>query len=219
MQEVCGLFFPEMDAQLGPQVSVGPTFAGKGTFQFRKFAVALPYIRDFSHAVDIGAHVGTWSWPLSRMFSKVSAFEPLRAHWDCFHKNVPSTEDCEVVLHHCALGDREGRSKMVFNAKASSLSRVSASKGTEPVEVRCLDSFQFSDVEFIKIDTEGFEAAVVRGGADTINRCHPVMIVEQKPNNAEQHGFTQHEAIQLLAEWGAQVVMGIGGDVIMRWKK
>ena len=48
------------------------------------------------------------------------------------------------------------------------------------VEVRTLDSFEFSDVSMIKIDVEGHEEAVVAGAAETIRRCRPSLIIESE---------------------------------------
>ncbi|HEV2927277.1 MAG TPA: FkbM family methyltransferase, partial [Propionibacteriaceae bacterium] len=44
--------------------------------------------------------------------------------------------------------------------------------------VRTLDSFDFRDVALLKIDVEGMEQAVIRGGLDTIARSRPVIYAE-----------------------------------------
>src|SRR6266568_3035020 len=48
------------------------------------------------------------------------------------------------------------------------------------VEVRTLDSFEFSDVAMIKIDVEGHEEAVVAGAEETIRRCRPSLLIESE---------------------------------------
>jgi FkbM family methyltransferase len=217
LQQVRGIWFPDEDAQLGPQVAVGPTIAGKGTFQLRKLWGAINYIGDLRHAVDVGGHVGSWSWPLSRMFANVTSFEPLEIHRECYRLNVPGDEYCKVTLHDCGLGEKRADMKMNVKKISSSTSYISAN-GDEPVRIETLDSFDLTDVDFIKIDTEGFEAAVVKGGEQTIRRWKPVMIVEQKPNNAERQGYRQREAVEMLQAWGATEVRNLGNDITMVWK-
>ena len=46
------------------------------------------------------------------------------------------------------------------------------------VEMRTLDSYGFTDVRILKIDTEGTEMEVIEGGRETILRDRPALIVE-----------------------------------------
>jgi hypothetical protein len=50
--------------------------------------------------------------------------------------------------------------------------------GSYEVPVRSLDSYDFENVGFIKIDVEGFEEAVLWGGIETITRDKPIMYIE-----------------------------------------
>jgi hypothetical protein len=46
------------------------------------------------------------------------------------------------------------------------------------VPIRTLDSYEFDNVGLIKIDVEGFEEKVLRGGVKTIARCKPILYIE-----------------------------------------
>jgi hypothetical protein len=48
----------------------------------------------------------------------------------------------------------------------------------ETVDIQSLDSFQLKNVDFIKVDVEGFEADVLEGAEETIKRCKPLILVE-----------------------------------------
>jgi hypothetical protein len=52
------------------------------------------------------------------------------------------------------------------------------------VPVRRLDSFEFDRVRLIKIDVEGHELAVLRGGEALLERDHPVLVVELDSRNS-----------------------------------
>ncbi len=80
-----------------------------------------------------------------------------------------------------------------------------------------LDSFELKDVDFIKIDTEGYELYVVKGAEETIKRCKPTMIVEQKGHGMKYFGFGKEEGVELLESWGMKRVANMSGDIIMVW--
>ena len=43
-----------------------------------------------------------------------------------------------------------------------------------------LDSFGFKRVDFIKIDVEGYELEVLKGGEYTITSCKPIIFIRNK---------------------------------------
>ena len=72
-------------------------------------------------------------------------------------------------------------------------------------------------VDFMKIDVEGFEAKVLAGAQALIKRDKPVIVIEQKPGNAERYGFKQKDALTMLKSWGATEVAEMSGDHILKW--
>jgi hypothetical protein len=80
------------------------------------------------------------------------------------------------------------------------------SAGNEPrtVPVFTLDSFDFENVDYIKIDVEGFEKKVLLGGARTIERCNPVIVIEQ--NHVVLEGEEQYSAKEYLEGIGYRSV-------------
>ena len=91
-KQVRGIWLPETEEHLIPHIERGPEFAGAGTYQLHKFQAAFPYIKNFRHAVDIGAHVGLWSRILARCFTRLTAFEPIENHRACLSKKRSSGE-------------------------------------------------------------------------------------------------------------------------------
>ena len=54
------------------------------------------------------------------------------------------------------------------------------------IEIVRLDDENLQDVSFIKIDVEGNEEAVLRGGAHTIERDHPLLLIEIEQRHLEK---------------------------------
>jgi FkbM family methyltransferase len=197
-------------------------FDGLPTFQFRKLAKAFPLIPNFRHAVDIGAHVGTWSRVLAACFRKVTAFEPMAPFRECFERNIKPEDRHRVTLHPCALGTEVGEVRMAYKPRNSGITHIrtgDAVDGDPIVQIRRLDDFGLTEVDFIKTDTEGFEYNVILGGEQTIKRCRPTMIVEQKPSTPGRYGFAVTQAVELLQTWGATLEFEWSGDYCLRWKK
>ena len=73
------------------------------------------------------------------------------------------------------------------------------------VESRTIDSYEFTDVDFIKIDTEGYTMEPLRGMEETLKRCHPIIQLERSndDNNVkETHKFLQGLGYNLIKTMG-----------------
>ncbi len=104
---------------------------------------------------------------------------------------------------------------MKINSAISCKSRID--KGIGDIPLHTLDSYRFTDVDFIKIDTEGFERNVVKGAERTIKEYRPTLIVEQKGHGATYYGYRKEEALEVLESWGMKRAMEIAGDWVMVW--
>lgn len=212
MKQIKGIWFPDGDTHFAAQLAAGPLVDGKGTYQFAKYQAALKYAKDRGHAVDIGAHVGLWSRVMAMDFDRVTAFEPLAAHRECFIENV---EHSNVALVPCALGDQAGT--VNIHMPADNTGHAHVLDAGEACNLETLDSQSLPFIDLLKIDVEGFERAVVMGGERTIRDMRPVIVIEQKPNNAERYGQGRWDAVKLLKSWGAREAEVIKGDHIMVW--
>lgn len=216
-QQYKGLWLPDREEYLKRDIDVSPFFAGAGTIQWKKYAASIPHIKQFRHAIDIGANCGIWTRVMARCFPLVSCFEPNPECHESFWLNNPQDDPRSAVeLFTCALGHEPGTVTLNTRLDSTGFTRADPA-GDLAVPVRTLDSLDLSEVDFIKIDVEGWEHYVVRGAVETIQRWRPTMIIEQKPNNAERHGLKQFGAVRLLEKWGAKQVAEISGDIIMKF--
>jgi FkbM family methyltransferase len=184
---------------------------GRNAYQAKKQVAALTLCKSFRTAVDVGAHVGLWSFNLAHRFRVVHGFEPITTHRECFAKNVDMPN---VHLHPFALGEHSTTVGMYTAPTSSGDSYV---MGTGNIEMRRLDEFDLQDVDFIKLDTEGYELYALRGGEETLKRCKPVICVEQKPGKAQQFGLKETGAVTYLQRLGAQLRLTMSGDFFLSW--
>lgn len=184
---------------------------GRLRYQGKKQDLAVSFCQKKRIAVDVGGHIGLWSYYLAQQFEMVHAFEPVADHRECFAMNVRATN---LILYPCALGDREGSIAMHTSQGSSGDSWV---RGDGDIPMHRLDSYGFHDVDLIKIDCEGAELPVLRGAEEILRRCHPVVIVEQKPGHAQRFGFGETEAVDYLQSLGATLKARKAGDFILAW--
>jgi FkbM family methyltransferase len=184
---------------------------GRSAYQGRKQEMLLKHCPMDRRRVfiDVGAHVGTWAFNFAHWFKQLEAFEPVTEHRECFALNVTAPN---VALHPYALGERPGRVAIRVDPFSTGGSFV---QGKGDVEMRTLDSFNFNDVDCIKLDNEGFEEFALRGALDTIERCSPTICVEQKRDFPVKFGLKPMGAVKLLIGVGYKVVGEISGDYVM----
>jgi len=184
---------------------------GRLTYQYPLYQQGLIRCRTRGVAVDVGAHVGLFSFWMVRDFTQVVAFEPVERHRACWMVNVPHRP--QDVLHACALGAREGGVALQAVTPTSSGSTYVAGPG--PIPLRTLDSFALPAIDLLKIDTEGCELEVVKGGRETLQRCRPTCIVEQRPKQVARFKHRPVEAIRYLERLGAAVAWTDRRDYVL----
>lgn len=139
-------------------------------------------------ALDIGAHVGTWTTALAANFATVHAFEPNPEVYFIMCANVALQGlQSKVIPHRTGLSDREGIAEYLCRGGDGGgngieplgvRDRAFTEADKVPIRVKSLDSYLFPRVDFIKIDVEGHELSVLRGATETLARCKPVIAFE-----------------------------------------
>lgn len=186
------------------------------SYQANKFNAVIKRIPPDrrKRAIDIGAHCGLWTTQMGRFFSAVECFEPVPVHIQCWKKNIGWKLSCH--LHEVALGEKQGEAVIKYIEGMSGRSRIDP-KGDIHCPVKRLDDYQFQDVDFIKVDVEGYELFALRGGEQTILEHKPLIIVEQKPQHGGDYGLSATAAVDYLIGLGMKMDEEIVGDFIMVW--
>lgn len=216
LKKVFGIWLPDGDTHFADHLEKGPEYRGAGTYQFNKIQMALnvcPKDRRGT-AVDVGAHVGFWSRVLADNFQRVLAFEPVLDLAECFERNLSGVKNVRLVKS--AVSAQSG-SIRIQKCEGNSGNACVAVTGGFSVSATRLDDLGFTELDFLKIDVEGWELSVLQGAEQVIRKFCPVIVVEQKPDNAERYGVDRFAARDLLISWGAKQLWEKSGDYCFGW--
>jgi len=85
------------------------------------------------------------------------------------------------------------------------------------VEVKTLDSYNFKDVDIIKVDTEGYEFPVVMGAEQTIVTQRPIVQLEMVDGQPERFGFSCQQIYDWFLSREFIITLSDGTDVGTKW--
>lgn len=127
--------------------------------------------------IDIGANIGLFSILLSDNIENTGTIciEPSLFTANILKQNVQNVPNAEV--YNCAISNFDGVG-YIQNYGGHQTYRLNKNTGSEKVETRTLDSFNFKNISLIKIDVEGSEYDVIEGSQETIKNERPIMLCE-----------------------------------------
>ncbi len=221
MQVVNGIYLPKGDTHFEEEIKRNPLIDGQGTYQWGKLSAALevaPNRRGL--ALDIGAHVGLWTRILAREFQRVIAVEPTEEHVECLRKNIQPHEH-KVSIWPFPLADEPRAIRLKLGQfVATAHVCVEGEREDFSFHAGTIDQYELKNLDFLKLDCEGFEYFVLKGGEETIRRWKPVIVVEQKKKRIQRYGLDRNQpAVRLLESWGAKEYWAKSGDHCLGWEK
>ena len=130
------------------------------------------------------------------------AFEPLPDHYEALIREFPG-----VDVRRAALSDRGGGVDLHIRPLESGLQRLPRAQlsGPEKIENIVVAAGALDDVlprgyvpHLIKIDVEGAEYEVMKGGIETITRCRPIVYFEHGQGSTDHYGVGPRDVYDLL---------------------
>lgn len=138
--------------------------------------------------LDIGANIGCTALLFSELASAVHAFEPSPSTFGFLTKNIKQNQKKNLFAHNVGMGSESSNTTLTFapaNRSGAFVSEGLSSNSdfrTEEISIETLDRFvsdkNISTIDFIKIDVEGFEAQVIRGGQKALAKYRPIVVLE-----------------------------------------
>jgi len=200
-------------------VGSAPHGAWLGTLEREKLLHFASRISPGMTVWDIGANVGLYTLPAARAVGPggcVVAFEPMPGNLRLLRRHLALNGCDRVLVCDAAVSDEPGTLRMTegaspsefhadpagrWNIRAITLDGWLGESGTPPPDV-------------VKIDVEGSDDAVLRGGARAFAKHRPLIYLAL-------HGERQRrESALLLADWNYRVVSlepGLPADVSSEW--
>jgi FkbM family methyltransferase len=170
-----------------------------GDSDYLRLIAPICRLRRGCTAVDVGALVGLYASKMAENAAHTLCFEPLPDARAALQQNLASYAG-RVTIRDCALSDREGEAQLSFPICGQTAVKQWASiekdfgklasdfpgridgVASMTVPLRMLDkeiiALNLPPVCYLKIDAEGAEEAILRGGQKTIARDRPFIVCE-----------------------------------------
>jgi FkbM family methyltransferase len=171
--------------------------------------------------LDVGANFGQFSVLAAHRVGATGVVHAIEAS-SVMHAQASTNLELnhlpQATAHHLALSDREGTIELTtcvpgqeaFNSLGRPDRDTTRVLGSETVRTTTLDQFcrdqHLQHIDILKIDVEGAEAMVFRGGTDTLSADNaPTLFCEFNETAAHGAGSSTAEIRELLKGYGYQL--------------
>lgn len=170
------------------QETIGFALCVDGVYEPMLMRVMLDRLPPGSVFIDVGACLGTFTVPAAKSVGecgRVLAIESSPIIPRYLEDNVRANDLRNVILEPHAVSDRAGDTVKFFQAPMACYGSSSCLErpGVSPIAVRTVtlddlvQQHRLGHADLIKLDVEGYEAAVLRGGRRLLSATTPAPIV------------------------------------------
>lgn len=184
----------------------GIYFGFQDTDDFNRDSL-MKLVKQGNVVFDIGANIGDTALHIAHMLKNsgtVYAFEPSPKVFRRLEVNAGLNPFTNLKLYNMAMGDDEGQLSFVSTREEHTggafVSKVL--KTDTQVKVTTLDKFveqnNISQIDLIKIDTEGFEVFIIKGAENTLKKLKPTIFMEVSEDLLHRAGTSGQQLISLF---------------------
>lgn len=198
---------------------VGASIRRSGSWEPAETILVQALVAPGEQVADIGAHVGYFTVLLSKLVGpagKVVAFEPEADNFELLRANCILNGCNNVRPEPLAVADRSGRAELYLAVGNLGDHRLHATPGRPSREVGVVRFDEYwagGRLDFIKLDAQGGEAAILRGATETIrtNAGHLLALMELSPALSRSAGHELGSVAELLDRLDAHAISVVPG--------
>ena len=214
---LCALNIPSLACPLRLKVHSGPDIVSEHILKHKiwepyETVLVLQHLQPGSVFLDIGANIGYYTVLAGAVVGErglVIAYEPDGENFRLLEDNIALNDLSNVRPFRAALGENSCPGHIYLNRDNKGNHRLfddGDSRQTAEVEILNGDEHvaQLSErLDFIKIDTEGYEARILRGLRAMImaNRARLGMVIEFCPYSLRRAHTSGTQLLEALAEF------------------
>lgn len=206
MQLANGVYFPDSDIHMRDQHLAGKT-------QHDTLLKALTFCTKTRTVLNAGAHVGIWAARYAEIFDEVIAMEPCLDTYECLVQNTKSFPNVRTIP--AGLSNFIGTAGMQQDARhAGNTGGNYLVEGGQGCTITTVDSLAITDLDLLSFDLEGHEHQALQGAAETIKKCWPVILCEEKGKLMARQGNAPESVFKYLSGLGYRRAAQIRRDFI-----
>ena len=161
------------------------------------------FIEPGTDSIDVGVYRGVYSYEMSKYSKNVHSFEPNPIIFEYINKNLKKIIN-NIFLYNYALSnknqvidlkvpirnDKYNRENFeeFYELGRATIHQENTFKRYEKFQItsKKIDEFNFkNNISFIKIDVEGHELEVIKGGEEIISKNKPILLVEIEERHSQ----------------------------------
>lgn len=185
-------------------IYVGRALLRYGEYSELEFELLRQLCRAGQNVAEVGANVGALTIPLARCVGdrgRVVAYEPQPAIFQNLCANVAVNSLTNVDCINAGIGNANGSIRLarIDYSREGNFGGVELrnAEGGVQVDVKKFDEcYPYEELALMKVDVEGMEQQVFEGAQQTINRCRPILYVENDRIDRSP------SLIRLIQDWG-----------------
>jgi FkbM family methyltransferase len=162
----------------------------------------LKHIKEGDTVIDAGAYIGDHTIAYSRVVGtsgNVIAIEANQDAFNCLELNMASLSN--VKCYNTPLGT--GKETVSVTSLDPNFGTAFLKEGE--IKTISIDGLKLKECHFIKIDCEGYEPLILQGGAKTIKKHKPTLLIEVNDGALKRYGSSREALIKQVEELGYSV--------------
>lgn len=215
-------FLDPNDQVITPSMWAGKTWEPVETRWF------VDSLRAGNTVIDVGANIGYYTVIAGKIVGeegRVYAFEPDPTSFELLERNVRLNGLDNVVLENKAVSNENGELELFIAPENKGDHRIYQPEGEarQPIAIEAvsLDSYfaeRDTGVDFVKVDTQGAEVAIIQGMAGLIDKSNSIaMAFEYSPSHLAGLGATGRQLLDAIESHDLAIYeLGMGGPYLVQ---